>query len=116
MLLQNPSACGRSRTDLYPELDDLVARQTDFDRLGETIWPDAKIVTKQLPELLLSLNDIPQWCWITVYQSLSNLGGAPNQQLREIQQIRSDMLKSRQQDWLAVLGFGGFVVYRANDS
>ena len=61
---------------------------------------------KQLPELLLSLNDMPQLLDNSL-QSLSNLGGHQDQQLREIQQIRSDMLKSRQQDWLALLGFVG---------
>lgn len=95
--------------DLYPNLDiwslakpiltGWVKQQFDpMQKMGE--------FRKQLPELLLGLNDIPKLLDDSM-QSLSNLGGHQDQQLREIQQIRADMLKSRQQDWLAVLGFVG---------
>nr|WP_312383573.1 MULTISPECIES: AarF/UbiB family protein [unclassified Moraxella] len=95
--------------DLYPELDIWsLAKPILTGWVKQQFDPMQKIgeLRKQLPELLLSLNDIPQLLDNSL-QSLSNLGGHQDQQLREIQQIRSDMLKSRQQDWLALLGFVG---------
>lgn len=73
-----------------------------------------KVLDDVCQELLLGLNDIPKLLDDSM-QSLSNLGGHQDQQLREIQQIRADMLKSRQQDWLAVLGVCRRVIYRPND-
>ena len=95
--------------DLYPELDIWsLAKPILTGWVKQQFDPMQKIgeLRKQLPELLLSLNDMPQLLDNSL-QSLSNLGGHQDQQLREIQQIRSDMLKSRQQDWLALLGFVG---------
>lgn len=95
--------------DLYPDLDIWsLAKPILTGWVKEQFDPMQKMgdIRRQLPELLLSLNDLPNLLDNSM-QSLANLGGHQDQQLREIQQIRADMLKSRQQDWLAMLGFFG---------
>lgn len=95
--------------DLYPELDIwALAKPILTGWVKEQFDPLQKLsqVRQQLPEMLLGLNDLPKML-DNGLQSLSNLGSHQNQQLREIQQIRADMLKSRQQDWVALLGFVG---------
>lgn len=95
--------------DLYPDLDIWsLAKPILTGWVKEQFDPMQKLaeVRKQLPEMLLGLNDLPKLLDDSL-QSLSNLGSHQNQQLREIQQIRADMLKSRQQDWVALLGFIG---------
>lgn len=95
--------------DLYPDLDIWsLAKPILTGWVKEQFDPIQKLaeVRQQLPEMLLGLGDLPKLLDDSL-QSLSNLGGHQNQQLREIQQIRADMLKSRQQDWVALLGFVG---------
>ena len=95
--------------DLYPDLDIWsLAKPILTGWVKEQFDPMQKLteVRKQLPEMLLGLNDLPQLLDNSM-QSLANLGGHQDRQLREIQQIRADMLKSRQQDWVAILGFVG---------
>ncbi len=60
---------------------------------------------QQLPELLLSTTDIPKLLDQGL-QSLASQGSRQDSQLREIQQIRADMLNDRRRDWLALAGFG----------
>ena len=95
--------------DLYPDLDIWsLAKPILTGWVKEQFDPMQKMndIRRQLPEMLLSLNDLPNLLDSSM-QSLANLGGHQDRQLREIQQIRADMLKSRQQDWLALLGFFG---------
>lgn len=95
--------------DLYPDLDIWsLAKPILTGWVKEQFDPMQKLtqVRQQLPEMLLGLNDLPKLLDDSL-QSLSNLGGHQDRQIREIQQIRADMLKSRQQDWIALLGFVG---------
>lgn len=95
--------------DLYPDLDIWsLAKPILTGWVKEQFDPMQKMndIRRQLPEMLLSLNDLPNLLDSSM-QSLANLGGHQDRQLREIQQIRADILKSRQQDWLALLGFFG---------
>lgn len=95
--------------DLYPNLDIWsLAKPILTGWVKQQFDPMQKLteVRQQLPELLLGLGDLPKLLDDSL-QSLANLGGHQDQQLREIQQIRADMLKSRQQDWVALLGFVG---------
>lgn len=59
----------------------------------------------QLPEILLSTTDIPKLLDQGL-QSLASQGSRQDSQLREMQQIRADMLNDRRRDWLALAGFG----------
>lgn len=98
--------------DLYPELDIWsLAKPILTEWVKQQFDPVQKIneVRQNLPELLLAVNDLPALLDNSL-QGLSRLGGQQDRQLREIQQLRADMLKSRQQDWLAVLGFVGLLV------
>lgn len=95
--------------DLYPELDIWsLAKPILTAWVKQQFDPVHKInqIREQLPELLLSINDVPKLLDFSL-QSLANLDAQQDKQLREIQQIRADMLKNRQQDWVAVLGFVG---------
>lgn len=95
--------------DLYPDLDIWsLAKPILTGWVKEQFDPMQKMndIRRQLPEMLLSINDLPDLLDSSM-QSLANLGGHQDRQLREIQQIRADILKSRQQDWLALLGFFG---------
>lgn len=98
--------------DLYPKLDIWsLAKPILTEWVKQQFDPVQKIneVRQNLPELLLAVNDLPALLDNSL-QGLSRLGGQQDRQLREIQQLRADMLKSRQQDWLAVLGFVGLLV------
>ena len=95
--------------DLYPALDIWsLAKPILTEWVKQQLDPLQKMqeIRQQLPELLLSLNDLPKLLDNSL-QSLAHLDGHQDQHLREIQQIRADMLKSRQQDWVALLGFVG---------
>ncbi|MDN5694841.1 MAG: 2-octaprenylphenol hydroxylase, partial [Psychrobacter sp.] len=63
---------------------------------------------QQLPEILLSTTDIPKLLDQGL-QSLASQGSRQDSQLREIQQIRADMLNDRRRDWLALSGFAVFI-------
>ena len=63
---------------------------------------------QQLPEILLSTTDIPKLLDQGL-QSLASQGSRQDSQLREIQQIRADMLNDRCRDWLALSGFAVFI-------
>ncbi|ELA08352.1 hypothetical protein MOMA_07321 [Moraxella macacae 0408225] len=95
--------------DLYPDLDIWsLAKPILTEWVKQQLDPLQKMqqLREQLPETLLSLHDLPKLL-DNGLQSLANLGGHQDSQLREIQQIRADMLKSRQQDWVALAGFVG---------
>ena len=95
--------------DLYSALDIWsLAKPILTEWVKQQLDPLQKMqeIRQQLPELLLSLNDLPKLLDNSL-QSLAHLDGHQDQHLREIQQIRADMLKSRQQDWVALLGFVG---------
>lgn len=95
--------------DLYPNLDIWsLAKPILTAWVKEQFDPMHKIndIRQQLPEMLLSVNDLPKLIDNSM-QSLANLGSHQDRQLREIQQLRADMLNTRRQDWLAVLGFVG---------
>ncbi|MER1972924.1 MAG: 2-octaprenylphenol hydroxylase, partial [Psychrobacter alimentarius] len=62
----------------------------------------------QLPELLLSTTDIPKLLDQGL-QSLASQGSRQDSQLREIQQIRADMLNDRRRDWITLAGFAVFI-------
>lgn len=98
--------------DLYPELDIWsLAKPILTEWVKQQFDPMQKLneVRQNLPELLLAVNDLPELLDNSL-QGLSRLGGQQDRQLREIQLLRADMLKSRQQDWLAILGFAGLLV------
>lgn len=99
--------------DLYPELDIWsLAKPILTEWVKQQFDPMQKLneVRQNLPELLLAVNDLPELLDNSL-QGLSRLGGQQDRQLREIQLLRADMLKSRQQDWLAILGFAGLLVF-----
>ena len=99
--------------DLYPELDIWsLAKPILTEWVKQQFDPMQKLneVRQNLPELLLAVNDLPALLDNSL-QGLSRLGGQQDRQLREIQLLRADMLKSRQQDWLAILGFAGLLVF-----
>lgn len=94
--------------DLYPELDIWsLAKPILTDWLKLQLNPKSHIhnFRQQLPELLLNLNDMPLLIDNSL-QSLAKLGSHQDQQLRELQQIRADLLNNRRLDWLAFAGFG----------
>lgn len=95
--------------DLYPDLDIWsLAKPILTEWVKQQLDPLQKLqeLRGQLPEILLSFNDLPKLLDNSL-QSLANLGRHQDLQLREMQQIRADILKSRQQDWVALLGFVG---------
>ena len=97
--------------DLYPELDIWsLAKPILSSWIKEQLDPMRNLqqLRQQLPEMLLSTTDIPKLLDQGL-QSLASQGSRQDSQLREIQQIRADMLNDRRRDWLALAGFGIFV-------
>ena len=97
--------------DLYPELDIWALAKPILNHwIKEQLDPmrNFQQLRERLPELLLSATDIPKLLDDGL-QSLATQGARQDSQLREIQQIRADMLNERRQDWLALAGFGIFI-------
>ena len=97
--------------DLYPDLDIWsLAKPILSSWIKEQLDPMRNLqqLRAQLPELLLSTTDIPKLLDQGL-QSLASQGSRQDNQLREIQQIRADMLNDRRRDWLALAGFGLFI-------
>ena len=93
--------------DLYPDLDIWsLAKPIINDWVQTQLDPKRKLkqLRAQLPELLLSSAELPKLLDKSV-QSLAAQGARQDQQLREIQQIRADMLNTRRNDWLALAVF-----------
>ena len=94
--------------DLYPDLDIWsLAKPILSSWIKEQLDPMRNLqhLRQQLPEILLSTTDIPKLLNQGL-QSLASQGSRQDSQLREIQQIRADMLNDRRRDWLALAGFG----------
>ncbi|WP_169392843.1 MULTISPECIES: AarF/ABC1/UbiB kinase family protein [Psychrobacter] len=94
--------------DLYPDLDIWsLAKPILTGWVKEQLDPvrNLQALREQLPELLLSTTDIPRLLDQGL-QSLASQGSRQDQQLREIQQIRADLLNDRRRDWAAIAGFG----------
>ncbi len=94
--------------DLYPDLDIWsLAKPILSSWIKEQLDPMRNLqqLRARLPELLLSSTDIPKLLDQGL-QSLAAQGSRQDSQLREIQQIRADMLNDRRRDWLALAGFG----------
>lgn len=94
--------------DLYPELDIwALAKPILNSWVKEQLDPMRNLqqLRDRLPELLLSATDIPKLL-DNGLQSLASQGARQDSQLREIQQIRADMLNDRRRDWIALAGFG----------
>ncbi|MGP4714388.1 MULTISPECIES: ABC1 kinase family protein [unclassified Psychrobacter] len=97
--------------DLYPDLDIWsLAKPILSSWIKEQLDPVRNLqqLRTQLPEILLSSTDIPKLLDQGL-QSLASQGARQDSQLREIQQIRADMLNDRRRDWLALAGFGVFI-------
>ncbi|WP_435980226.1 ABC1 kinase family protein [Psychrobacter sp. DM4] len=97
--------------DLYPDLDIWsLAKPILSSWIKEQLDPVRNLqqLRSQLPEILLSSTDIPKLLDQSL-QSLASQGARQDSQLREIQQIRADMLNDRRRDWLALAGFGVFI-------
>ncbi|AMN49145.1 AarF/UbiB family protein [Psychrobacter sp. P2G3] len=97
--------------DLYPDLDIWsLAKPILSSWIKEQLDPmrNFQQLRAQLPEILLSSTDIPKLLDQGL-QSLASQGSRQDSQLREIQQIRADMLNDRRRDWLALAGFGLFI-------
>ncbi|WP_201582754.1 ABC1 kinase family protein [Psychrobacter jeotgali] len=97
--------------DLYPDLDIWsLAKPILSGWIKEQLDPMRNLqqLRTQLPEILLSSTDIPKLLDQSL-QSLASQGSRQDSQLREIQQIRADMLNDRRRDWIALAGFGVFV-------
>ena len=97
--------------DLYPELDIWsLAKPILSGWIKEQLDPMRNLqhLRQQLPEILLSTTDIPKLLDQGL-QSLASQGSRQDSQLREIQQIRADMLNDRRRDWLALSGFAVFI-------
>jgi predicted unusual protein kinase regulating ubiquinone biosynthesis (AarF/ABC1/UbiB family) len=93
--------------DLYPDLDIWsLAKPILSSWIKEQLDPMRNLqqLRAQLPEILLSTTDIPKLLDQGL-QSLASQGSRQDSQLREIQQIRADMLNDRRRDWLALAGF-----------
>ncbi|GAA0311966.1 ABC1 kinase family protein [Psychrobacter aestuarii] len=93
--------------DLYPALDIWsLAKPIINDWVQTQLDPKRKLkqLRAQLPELLLSGAELPKLLDKSV-QSLAAQGARQDQQIREIQQIRADMLNTRRNDWLALAVF-----------
>ena len=94
--------------DLYPDLDIWsLAKPILSSWIKEQLDPVRNLqqLRAQLPEILLSATDIPKLLDQGL-QSLASQGSRQDSQLREIQQLRADMLNDRRRDWLALAGFG----------
>jgi len=94
--------------DLYPDLDIWsLAKPILSSWIKEQLDPMRNLqqLRQQLPEILLSTTDIPKLLDQGL-QSLASQGSRQDSQLREIQQIRADMLNDRRRDWMALAGFG----------
>ncbi|MGO2623227.1 MULTISPECIES: ABC1 kinase family protein [unclassified Psychrobacter] len=94
--------------DLYPDLDIWsLAKPILSNWIKEQLDPIRNLqqLRQQLPEILLSTTDIPKLLDQGL-QSLASQGSRQDSQLREIQQIRADMLNDRRRDWMALAGFG----------
>lgn len=94
--------------DLYPQLDIWsLAKPILTAWVGEQMNPSKNLnqLKKQLPELLLGATDLPQ-LFNNSLQSLSQQGARQDKLLREMQQLRADMLNNKRKDWLATAGFG----------
>jgi len=94
--------------DLYPDLDIWsLAKPILTAWVKEQLDPMRNLqqLRTQLPELLLTSAQLPK-LFDQGLQSLATQGSRQDDQLREIQQIRSDMLNDRRRDWLALAGFG----------
>ena len=97
--------------ELYPDLDIWsLAKPILSSWIKEQLDPMRNLqqLRTQLPEILLSVTDIPRLLDQGL-QSLASQGSRQDSQLREIQQIRADMLNDRRRDWLALAGFGVFI-------
>jgi len=97
--------------DLYPDLDIWsLAKPILSSWIKEQLDPMRNLqqLRQQLPEILLSTTDIPKLLDQGL-QSLASQGSRQDSQLREIQQIRADMLNDRRRDWLALAGFAIFI-------
>ena len=97
--------------DLYPDLDIWsLAKPILSSWIKEQLDPMRNLqqLRAQLPEILLSATDIPKLLDQGL-QSLASQGARQDSQLREIQQIRADMLNDRRRDWIALAGFGLFI-------
>lgn len=93
--------------DLYPDLDIwTLAKPILTGWLKEQLDParNMRQLREQLPELLLSTTQVPKLLDQGL-QSMASQGARQDQQLREIQQIRADMLNDRRKDWIALAGF-----------
>ncbi|WP_350560712.1 AarF/UbiB family protein [Psychrobacter sp. CAL346-MNA-CIBAN-0220] len=94
--------------DLYPDLDIWsLAKPILSGWIKEQLDPMRNLqqLRERLPEILLSSTDIPKLLDQGL-QSLASQGSRQDSQLREIQQIRADMLNDRRRDWIALAGFG----------
>ncbi|MBO1529896.1 2-octaprenylphenol hydroxylase [Psychrobacter sp. F1192] len=94
--------------ELYPDLDIWsLAKPILSGWIKEQLDPVRNLqqLRTQLPEILLSTTDIPKLLDQGL-QSLASQGARQDSQLREMQQIRADILNDRRRDWLALAGFG----------
>ncbi len=92
--------------DLYPDLDIWsLAKPILTSWVKEQLDPIRNLqhIRQQLPELLLSSTDLPKLVDKSL-QSLAAAGSRQEMQLREIQQLRADMLNDRRNDWIALAG------------
>lgn len=92
--------------DLYPDLDIWsLAKPILTSWVKEQLDPIRNLqhIRQQLPELLLSSTDLPKLVDKGL-QSLASAGSRQEMQLREMQQLRADMLNDRRNDWIALAG------------
>lgn len=93
--------------DLYPDLDIWsLAKPILTSWVKQQLDPVQNLnqLREQLPELMLASADLPKLLSNSL-QSMASLGSHQDQQLRELQQLRADMLNNRRKDWLAFAGF-----------
>lgn len=94
--------------DLYPDLDIWsLAKPILSGWIKEQLDPMRNLqqLRAQLPEILLATTDVPKLLDQGL-QSLATQGARQDSQLREMQQIRADILNDRRRDWIALAGFG----------
>ncbi|WP_227431070.1 ABC1 kinase family protein [Psychrobacter sp. I-STPA6b] len=93
--------------DLYPQLDIWsLAKPILTAWVKEQLDPvrNMQQLREQIPELLLATSELPRLIDQSL-QSMSAQGARQDEQMREIQLIRADMLNERRRDWFALSGF-----------
>ncbi|OOR91340.1 2-octaprenylphenol hydroxylase [Moraxella caviae] len=93
--------------ELYPQLDIwALAKPILTAWVKDQLDPVKNLgeIKDKLPEILLSTTELPK-LFAQGAQSLAALGARQDDELRELQALRADLLNQRRHDWIAAAGF-----------